>query len=73
VFEYIEVFFNRRRRHSTLGMLSPAQFETMTKTTTEKITTTATAAAQKTRVHRSGELHQPRAAPRGRDPPQRLP
>ena len=30
VFEYIEVFFNRRRRHSTLGMLSPAQFETIT-------------------------------------------
>ena len=30
VFEYIEVFFNRRRRHSTLGFLSPAQFETIT-------------------------------------------
>jgi transposase InsO family protein len=29
VFEYIEVFFNRRRRHSTLGFLSPAQFETI--------------------------------------------
>jgi transposase InsO family protein len=27
VFEYIEIFFNRRRRHSTLGYLSPAQFE----------------------------------------------
>jgi putative transposase len=27
VFEYIEVFFNRRRRHSTLGMLSPADYE----------------------------------------------
>ena len=26
VFEYIEVFYNRRRRHSTLGMLSPSQF-----------------------------------------------
>jgi putative transposase len=25
VFEYIEVFFNRRRRHSTLGFLSPEQ------------------------------------------------
>ena len=32
VFEYIEVFFNRRRRHSTLGFLSPAQFETITHT-----------------------------------------
>jgi putative transposase len=30
VFEYIEVFFNRRRRHSTLGFLSPEQFETIT-------------------------------------------
>ena len=27
VFEYIEVFFNRRRRHSTLGMRSPADYE----------------------------------------------
>src|SRR5215216_433989 len=27
VFEYIEVFFNRRPRHSTLGMLSPADYE----------------------------------------------
>ena len=30
VFEYIEVFYNRRRRHSTLGFLSPAQFEMIT-------------------------------------------
>jgi putative transposase len=27
VFEYIEAFYNRQRRHSTLGMLSPAAFE----------------------------------------------
>jgi len=27
VFEYIEGFYNLRRRHSTLGMLSPAGFE----------------------------------------------
>jgi len=32
IFEYIEVFFNRRRRYSTLGMLSPAQFETTRQT-----------------------------------------
>ena len=27
VFEYIEAFYNRRRRHSTLSMLSPANYE----------------------------------------------
>lgn len=26
LFEYIEVFYNRARRHSALGYLSPAQF-----------------------------------------------
>jgi putative transposase len=27
VFEYIEAFYNRQRRHSTLGMLSPVNYE----------------------------------------------
>jgi transposase InsO family protein len=27
IFSYIEVFYNRQRRHSTLGYLSPAEFE----------------------------------------------
>jgi transposase InsO family protein len=27
IFEYIEVFYNRQRRHSTLGYCSPAEFE----------------------------------------------
>jgi transposase InsO family protein len=27
LFEYIEVFHNRRRRHSRLGMLTPIEFE----------------------------------------------
>jgi putative transposase len=27
IFEFIEIFYNRQRRHSTLGYLSPAQFE----------------------------------------------
>jgi hypothetical protein len=28
VFEYIEAFYNRHRRHSTLGMLSPVNYGT---------------------------------------------
>ena len=36
IFEYIEVFHNRRRRHSSLGMLTPIEFElNNTYTTTE--------------------------------------
>ena len=27
IFEYVEVFYNRVRRHSSLGFLSPAEFE----------------------------------------------
>jgi transposase InsO family protein len=27
VFDYIETFYNRRRRHSALGMISPADYE----------------------------------------------
>jgi putative transposase len=27
IFDYIEIFYNRQRRHSTLGYLSPADFE----------------------------------------------
>jgi putative transposase len=34
VFEYIEAFYNRVRRHSTLGMLSPLDFENPTRHTT---------------------------------------
>jgi putative transposase len=30
VFDYIEVFYNQRRRHSTLGQISPAEFERRT-------------------------------------------
>jgi transposase InsO family protein len=28
LFEYIEIFYNRERKHSTLGYLSPFEFET---------------------------------------------
>ena len=27
IFEYVEVFYNRQRRHSTPGYVSPAQYE----------------------------------------------
>ena len=27
LFEYLEVFYNQRRRHSTLGQISPAAYE----------------------------------------------
>lgn len=30
LFDYIEVFYNQRRRHSTLGQVSPAEFERRT-------------------------------------------
>jgi transposase InsO family protein len=33
IFEYIEVFYNRKRRHSSLGSKSPAEFEITTKPT----------------------------------------
>ena len=32
IFDYIEMFYNRQRRHSTLVSKSPAEFEMMTET-----------------------------------------
>ncbi|MDF9391032.1 hypothetical protein ELQ36_00635 [Methylococcus capsulatus] len=29
IFEYIEVFYNRQRKHSTLGYRTPAEFDTL--------------------------------------------
>ena len=56
IFDFIEIFYNRWRRHSTLGMLSPADYENLTRgpdgfrgaasrlTPNETMTITATAA-----------------------------
>jgi hypothetical protein len=58
VFEYIEAFYNRRRRHSRLGMLSPVEYESSAHTldgvraasrlahTDKNISTTTSTAAQ---------------------------
>ena len=32
LFDYIEAFYNQRRRHSTLGQISPAEFERQMRT-----------------------------------------
>ncbi len=36
VIDYIEVFYNHQRRHSTLGMRSPSSYETLTQTTPDQ-------------------------------------
>ena len=33
IFDYIETFYNRKRRHSALGYLSPAEYEARHSTT----------------------------------------
>ena len=36
LFEYIEAFYNRQRRHSTLGYLSPEEYEREQRPTTKQ-------------------------------------
>jgi len=37
IFEYLEGFYNRQRRHSTLGYLSPVEFEERTGLVTHRV------------------------------------
>src|SRR5262245_44578974 len=37
LFDYIEVFYNQRRRHSTIGYVSPAQFERAAATSDDRL------------------------------------
>ena len=34
IFDYLEIFHNRQRRHSSLGMLTPVEFEARNRPTT---------------------------------------
>jgi len=34
IFDYLEIFHNRQRRHSSLGMLTPVEFEARSRPTT---------------------------------------
>ena len=49
VFDYVEVFYNRERRHSTLGQRSPADYEKMPPATIAE-----EQAASSNPVHESG-------------------
>jgi putative transposase len=37
VFDYIEMFYNPKQKHTNNGMLSPVNFERQQKTTTEGV------------------------------------
>ena len=39
IFEYLEIFHNRQRRHSSLGMLSPVEFELQRERTLQYVET----------------------------------
>ena len=47
LFDYIEVFYNQRRRHSTIGRISPAAFERGSSSITKPSTGSAQNQAQK--------------------------
>ena len=52
VFDYIEVFYNQRRRHSTLGQVSPAAFERRAKRAWTPWKTAQTAVSHRLRTRR---------------------
>lgn len=42
IFEYLEIFHNRKRRHSSLGMLTPTEYETLHQPVDRRLTRTST-------------------------------
>jgi transposase InsO family protein len=52
VFDYIEVFYNRERRHSTLGQRSPADYEKLPHPSSNK-----NKPPNQTLSTKAGELH----------------
>jgi transposase InsO family protein len=59
LFDYIEVFYNQQRRHSTIGYVSPAVFERQARTTNSPVVTTGRSAAA--RIQQSGSREGRRA------------
>ena len=56
VFDYIEAFYNRQRRHSTLGYLSPEEYERGTITTTNNDLATKAHNRPQNGCHSKGHL-----------------
>ncbi len=59
IFEYIEIFHNRRRRHSSLGMLTPIEYELKNFNTTTQAASAKKRDSTKLGVLRS--LHETRS------------
>ena len=71
VFDYIEAFYNRRRRHSQLGMLCPADFETNAQPQTNAHPVTAAASRAGAGAKNGKAVHNPSGCkqPRQQQPP----